>query len=77
MRCRSKMPVIQDRYRNLPFPIGGFSHKRTLNIAAYLSLCDVPMWLVEVARSSEHEGHQIFECKVRDAKLLIPVTDAP
>jgi transposase-like protein len=34
--------------------------------------CDVPMCLMEVGYSNEDEGHQIYQCKVCDTKLIVP-----
>ena len=34
--------------------------------------CDVPMWLIEVARSKGHEGQQkIYHCQLCDRKLVV------
>jgi hypothetical protein len=30
------------------------------------------MWLMEVGYSNEDEGHQIYQCKVCDTKLIVP-----
>ena len=39
--------------------------------------CDVPMWLIEVRRSSEDQGHRIYQCKVCDTKLVVPFGVTP
>jgi len=35
--------------------------------------CDVPMWLVEVEHFPDGESHQIYQCKVCEAKLTVPL----
>jgi len=35
------------------------------------------MWLIKVGYSSEHEGHQIYQCKVCNTKLLVPIVELP
>src|SRR5262245_65270770 len=47
------------------------------NTRPICATCNVPMWLMEIGYSSEHERHQIFQCKVCDTKLVVPFVVAP
>jgi hypothetical protein len=35
------------------------------------------MWLVKVVHSNEHEGHQVYECKGCNTKLIVNFVEPP